>query len=375
MKRPKIPLLTVGLIAALLGACSAGGGSDGAVEHVFLYVPNQFSNDVSAYAVDALSGALTAVSGSPFASGAEAMSIAAVPSGKFVYIAYADDGTIGGFSVNASTGALTPVRGSPFPAAPSVSSLAVAPSGDYLFTANNDSESLYAYAIDPATGALSRAAGYALLHSTPADVAVMPSGRFIYAADHFTAVHGFAFDAAAGRLTLVPGSPYTTGGLYPSGGVIDPDGRFFYTTHLYSALIAGFAVDPATGSLSLIPGSPFPMRDIEGSFRLTIDRQGRFVYASNCNHPSISIFSRDAVSGALSEIPGSPFRRTVEPYVYPSAVAIHPSGLFAYASSYFENNVHGFAVDPLSGMLTEIAGSPRPTGDHPVDLAIVRLVR
>ena len=375
MKRPKIPLLTIGLIAAFLGACSAGGGSGGDAEHAFLYVPNQVSNDISAYSVDATSGALTAVSGSPFAAGGGAMSIAAVPTGKFVYIAYSDDGTIGGFSVNASTGALTPVNGSPFPAAPSISSLVVAPSGDHLFTANHYSESLYAYAIDPATGALSRVASCALLHETPADVAVTPSGRFVYAPDHFTAVHGFAFDAASGRLTLVPGSPYTTGGVYPSGGVIDPEGRFFYTTHMYSARIDGFAIDPASGSLSPIAGSPFPMRDIEGSFRLTIDRQGRFVYASNCNHPCISVFSRDTVTGALTEIPGSPFRRAVEPYVYPSAVAIHPSGRFAYASSYFENNVHGFSVDPVSGMLTEIAGSPHPAGDHPVDLAIVRFVR
>jgi len=373
MRRSKIPLL--GLIAAFLGACSAGGGSGGDVEHVFLYVPNQISNDVSAYAVNGSSGALTAVPGSPFASGAGAMSIVAVPSGEFVYIAYSDDGEIGGFSVNASTGALTPVKGSPFPAAPSVSSLAVAPSGDYLFSANHYSKSLYTYAIDSTTGALSRAAGYALPYETPADVAVTPSGRYIYAPDNFTAVHGFAFDAASARLTLVPGSPYTTGGIYPSGGIIDPEGRFFYTTHMYSALIAGYAIDPASGSLSLIAGSPFPMRDIEGSFRLTIDRQGRFIYASNCSHPSISIFSRDTVSGALSEIPGSPFRRTVEPYVYPSAVAIHPSGRFAYASSYFESKVHGFAVDPLSGMLTETAGSPLPAGDHPVDLAIVRFVR
>lgn len=375
MKRPKTLFLASALMAMFLSACSAGGGSGDAVEHVFLYVPNQFSNDISAYAVNTSSGALTAVSGAPFAAGAGARSITAVPSGEFVYVAYSDDGMIGGFSVNASTGALTPIKGSPFPAAPWVSSLAVTRSGDYLFAANGYSKSLYAYAIDPGTGALSRGAGYTLPYETPADVAITPSGTFVYAPDNFTAVHGFSFEAAAGRLTPVPGSPYTTGGVYPSGGVIDPDGRFFYTTHMYSELIVGFAIDPVNGSLSVIPGSPFPMRDIEGSFRLTIDPQGRFIYASNCNNPCISIFSRDSASGALSEIPGSPFRRTVEPYVYPSAVAIHPSGRFASASSYFENNVHGFAVDPVSGMLTEIAGSPRPAGDHPADLVIVRLVR
>jgi hypothetical protein len=35
----------------------------------FAYVPNIFSNNVSAYTIDATTGALTAVAGSPFAAG------------------------------------------------------------------------------------------------------------------------------------------------------------------------------------------------------------------------------------------------------------------------------------------------------------------
>jgi hypothetical protein len=41
----------------------------------FAYVANQFSNDVSAYAIDATTGALTPVPGSPFAAGSFPISV------------------------------------------------------------------------------------------------------------------------------------------------------------------------------------------------------------------------------------------------------------------------------------------------------------
>jgi 6-phosphogluconolactonase len=42
--------------------------------------------------------------------------LAADPLGKFVYVGNADSSNITGFAVNASSGALTEIAGSPFPA-------------------------------------------------------------------------------------------------------------------------------------------------------------------------------------------------------------------------------------------------------------------
>ena len=52
----------------------------------FAYVPNIGSNNVSAYAIDATSGALTPVTGSPFSTGRGPFAVAIDPSGKFAYV-------------------------------------------------------------------------------------------------------------------------------------------------------------------------------------------------------------------------------------------------------------------------------------------------
>src|SRR6266853_3744637 len=60
----------------------------------FLYVANGGSNSISAYVIDAKSGALTPVGGSPFPAGSVPSSIAVDPSGKFAYVSNQADGTV-----------------------------------------------------------------------------------------------------------------------------------------------------------------------------------------------------------------------------------------------------------------------------------------
>src|SRR5579863_2085234 len=52
----------------------------------FVIVANHTSNDVSVFAIDAGSGALTQVPGSPFPAGSYPDSVAIEPNGKFAYV-------------------------------------------------------------------------------------------------------------------------------------------------------------------------------------------------------------------------------------------------------------------------------------------------
>src|SRR6516164_2279178 len=81
----------------------------------FAYVTNENVNSISGFSINA-TGALTPVSGSPFATGTSPIGIAVDPAGKFVYAANANSKNVSGYSINTSTGALTPVPGSPFTA-------------------------------------------------------------------------------------------------------------------------------------------------------------------------------------------------------------------------------------------------------------------
>ena len=82
----------------------------------FAYVANQNSNDVSGYTINGVTGALTPITGSPFAAGGRPFSVAVDPTGKFAYVANNGSSNVSGYTINGLTGALTPITGSPFAA-------------------------------------------------------------------------------------------------------------------------------------------------------------------------------------------------------------------------------------------------------------------
>jgi DNA-binding beta-propeller fold protein YncE len=94
----------------------------------FLYVANsgKASAGVSAYAINPSTGALTSISGSPFAAGTSPEATAVDPTGKFVYVANHIGNTVSAYTINSSTGALSAMSGSPFAAGSSPSGIVIA---------------------------------------------------------------------------------------------------------------------------------------------------------------------------------------------------------------------------------------------------------
>jgi len=73
----------------------------------FVYVANRNSNNVSAYAINPRTGALTAVPGQPFSVGANTPNAVTVDrTGRFAYTANQGDSTISNFTIDRTTGAL-----------------------------------------------------------------------------------------------------------------------------------------------------------------------------------------------------------------------------------------------------------------------------
>ncbi|HXP26563.1 MAG TPA: hypothetical protein VN891_12325, partial [Steroidobacteraceae bacterium] len=65
-------------------------------------------------------------------------------------------------------------------------------------------------------------------------------------------------------------------------------------------------------------------------------------------------------------IPGSPFAAGAQP----AAVVVDPTSLFAYAANSNDNTVIAYTIDPKSGALAPLSGSPFATGLIPVAMAI-----
>jgi 6-phosphogluconolactonase len=116
----------------------------------FVYTALTATNQIAAFKITASSGALTAVIGSPFNSGNRPLFLATV--NNFLYVSNTLDGTISGYTIDPSTGVLTSLAASPF--AIYAGPLAVAPNGAYLYTTGTGG--MLAFRIDPQSGALTQ---------------------------------------------------------------------------------------------------------------------------------------------------------------------------------------------------------------------------
>ena len=161
-------ILRVSISAAvLLSACSSEEGEkseltvDAAIPPAPLLtlVANQASNNISAFMINAATGVLVPVAGSPYpAGGTTPGGIAVSSDGAFLYVANQGTNNIPTFTVVPGTGALTPV-GPPVPAGTTPTSVTVSPDGAFLYAANQGSNDVFAYKINGVSGALATASG------------------------------------------------------------------------------------------------------------------------------------------------------------------------------------------------------------------------
>jgi 6-phosphogluconolactonase (cycloisomerase 2 family) len=126
------------------------------------------NNKIAAFAIDANTGALTPIPGSPFTTGNAPQYMAIVPvtfvaGTEFLYTANVQDKTISGFIVDGNSGSLTPLSGSPYHGATSLGDLAVTPTSTsanfFLYAADPQAKTVLAFTIDGTTGALTPVSG------------------------------------------------------------------------------------------------------------------------------------------------------------------------------------------------------------------------
>ena len=326
----------------------------------FVYVANNASNDVSAYSIDAATGALTPVAGSPFAAGAGPESIVVDAAGKFVYVTgvnmNAGTGSVSAYTIDAATGALTPVAGGPFIAGNYPYGVALAPNSKFAYVASGDI-GISAYRVNATTGALVQVAGSPFAAGNGSYfVTVDPTSRFAYVANGGGGtISAFAIDASTGALTPV-GNATATDGLRII--TVAPSGRFLYVANENAGNVAAFSIDVTTGALTAVPGSPFAAGPY--TYAVVVDPSGRFAYATNRRADTVSSFRIDATTGALSALAPVAARRGAMGLAMTrgtSAVSYTPR--FAYAANYGPGSVaSAYTIDAATGALTALADTP-----------------
>jgi 6-phosphogluconolactonase (cycloisomerase 2 family) len=278
----------------------------------FVYTANAGAADISIYAVNAATGALTAAGTTSTGVGSVPSAITVDPSGRFVLATDSAGGTVLVFQVNPITGALTQVPGSPFPTAlfpgSHPVSVAVDPSDQYVFATNQYNAPLglagYTFNSSPGSGDLTQLSTWQVATgNNPIWVAVDPLDRFVYVSNSTDGtLSGWTIGSGA-ALTAMTGSPFAAG-AQPGVIAIDPTGQFLYVTDTANNQVVAFTINQATGALTVMSGSPFGAGN--GAFGMAIDPSGQFLYVGNNFDGTISMFTLNPKTGALTAVPGSP---------------------------------------------------------------------
>jgi len=281
------------------------------------------------------------------------------------YVTLPSRGSVLLLHINGATGAITLGAETPQVQNTSPTGIALLQSKKFLYAVNSssfaDSISIFSVASD---GTLALSGTPTPAGDGPNDAVIDPSGKYLLVTNNFGGnVSVYSIDPSSGALSEVAGSPFPANSN-PAEILITPSGKFVYVTNPGIGMITAFSF--SNGVLTKVPGSPFPSAPGGGAFGLAVDGSERFLYVANpsaSNPPpssttgNVSGFNIDPSSGALSPIQGSPFTATNGKG--PSAVTVDPSGRFVYATTTGSSfSIWCFAITPTNGQLVAATNSP-----------------
>jgi 6-phosphogluconolactonase len=271
----------------------------------FVYVANLVSNasdqaTITMFTADPKTGVLTPTSPATVPTGFFPQGIAIDPMGRFVYTADSDDNALSMFTINQSTGVLTPTS----PAEVSTDSydfrgldsspaaVAVDPSGRFVYAVNEDQGSVSMFSIDQNTGLLTPTSpAYVYTGPVPFSIAISPNGKFAYVpnndsgGDMTYGISQYTIDPTTGVLTQ-NSPPAVAAGNQPTAVVVDPTSKFAYVVNRYDNTVSMYTIDPTTGNLTAngtVAVGSMP-------FRILFDSTGKFLYVVNEGGPA-SVFT------------------------------------------------------------------------------------
>jgi 6-phosphogluconolactonase len=280
------------------------------------------------------------------------------------YVTLPSRGSVLLLHINGATGAITVGAETPQVQNTSPTGIALLPSKKFLYAVNSssfaDSISIFKVASD---GTLALSGTPTPAGNGPNDAVIDPSGKYLLVTNNFgNNVSVYSIDAGSGALSEVAGSPFPANSN-PAEILITPSGKFVYVTNPGIGMVTAFTF--SNGVLTQLPTSP--VSSGAGAFGLAVDGGERFLYVANpsaSNPPpfssttgNISGFNIDPSTGALTPILGSPFTATNGKG--PSVVTVDPSEKYVYATTPGSSfSIWGFTITPANGQLVAVTNSP-----------------
>lgn len=349
---------------------AAQGSSRGETLVYFGTYTGEKSKGIYLSRLDLASGALSApelVADTPSPS-----FLAIHPSNRYLYAANEvgkfegkPTGSVSAFALDALSGKLTALNQQPSGGG-GPAHLVVDRKGTHVLVANYGGGSVAVLPIDERNGTL-KAPSATVQHTGSGpnpdrqkaphahSINVDPSNRLAYAADlGLDKILIYRFNPADGSL-VANDPPFASvePGAGPRHFAFHPKGQFAYAINEMHCTITAFGVDPKTGALktvqtvSTLPAGQSVAKGFSTA-EVQVHPSGRFLYGSNRGHDSVAVFTIDQKTGQLTLVEHEPTGGST-----PRNFGIDPSGTFLLAANQRSDSVLVFRIDQKTGALTD----------------------
>lgn len=223
------------------------------------------------------------------------------------------------------------------------------------YTAKGPSQGIYTVRLDGETGALS-APELAATATDPAWLALSPDRNYLYAIHGSAAqAHGFAVDAARGKLTPLPAAEAPVANP-PSHLAVDATGRVLLAANYRDGFVAALAIKPdgSLGAPQVIRHEgrgPHPTRQEKPHVHsVTVSPDNRFVIVADLGLDRVFSYALDPVQARLTPA-NPPFVATL-PGAGPRHFKFSPDGRRGYVINELANTIAAYDYDAPRGALT-----------------------
>ena len=377
---------TATMLALALGLGASGCSSDFTVSYLYATTSRQNPGLINAYKISNRNGALEQLADSPVPSGGRnPVAITLAPNSLFLYVVNRDDSTVVEFAIG-TDGKLyaqhTYNTTGSFPTAAAVSA-----DGKFLYVSY-----LYQFGFttaSPGPGGLSVfpiAADNTLgtpvnvnAGRNPVAIATSKTGSFVYVLnqDPATGANLLGFAANGNSLTPLAGVTINPGNVASTGFAVgtaatslpsaiaeDSAGKNIYVTDFAANRIFGFTV---TNGIPTAMASSYST-DV-GPSGITIDPTGKLLYVTNYTAGTIGTYTVQT-NGTLL---GSAASSSSQAGAGATCITVEPRrGIYLYTTNFLDNSITGKQLDPATGALTSIQGTPFVASFQPTCAVIAR---
>jgi 6-phosphogluconolactonase (cycloisomerase 2 family) len=333
----------------------------------YVYSVSNSTGQVSAFAVDYQSGVLTQISGSPFTSNlTNPTTVIAAPNGKTLYeIGGSYQANVEVFSIGSDGKLYGEATPSLYGQATYPTAAAIDSTGSYLYVT-------YTYQggytpVSPGRG------GVTIFHINADGTLGTPSN--VNLGNNPVAIAASAPTCTA--TPVIPSSGPATCIILGSGSATNNgfENSFVYVVDAEIAsakpTVLGFAENPANGGLT--PTSATNMTTFQGvaagvfPSAIAIDPTGKYVYVTDKQLNEIYGYQiANGTTGNLTPLVTSPFATGL----YPVAITIEPRGKYVYVANYNSSTVSSYSLNLASGSLGASAGSGFTTTTGPTCVTV-----